>query len=196
MRHHRPVQLEVFYYPQSVTLDNGPTCVVPYSQYWTTNHEDSSDNFSGPDHLFTQGGTRDGERPQNNPDDLEERDKLINGAVSALEWPLVRQHKVLVPAGSAVLCSHNIYHRASRRKVPDEDQPRFMWRIWVYRTTEPAPAPESVTRDDYGAWSGRDLMTGVDLTTEATDDNPSYMSSSHPWLNVCKTILGKFVGAT
>jgi len=76
MRHHRPVQLEVFYYPDEVTLDNGPTCVIPYSHYWTTNHEDSSDNFSGPDHLFTQGGTRDGERPQQNNDDLEERDQV------------------------------------------------------------------------------------------------------------------------
>ena len=73
MRHHRPVQLEIFYYPDEVTLDNGPTCVIPYSHYWTTNHEDSSDNFSGPDHLFTKGGTRDGERPQKDPEDIVER---------------------------------------------------------------------------------------------------------------------------
>ena len=55
-----------------------------------------------------------------------ERDKLMNGAVSRLEWPLVAQHKVVVPAGSAVLCSHNMYHRASRRNVPDHDRPRYM----------------------------------------------------------------------
>ena len=34
--------------------------------------------------------------------------------------------EIVVPAGSAALCSHNIYHRASRRHVPDEDRPRFM----------------------------------------------------------------------
>ena len=168
MRHHRPVQLEIFYYPQEVTLDNGPTCVIPYSHYWTTNHEDSSDNFSGPDHLFTEGGTRDGERPQTDPDDLEERDMLMTGAVSNTEWPLVRQHKVVVPAGSAVLASHNIYHRASRRNVPDEERPRFMWRTWIYRTTEPQASGS--TRAGFGPWSGLDTMTGVELTAEATED--------------------------
>ena len=53
--------------PQDVTLDNGPTCVVPYSHYWTTNHEDSSDNFSGPDHLFTEGGSSMGYPPREWP---------------------------------------------------------------------------------------------------------------------------------
>ena len=153
--------------PDEVTLDNGPTCVIPYSHYWTTNHEDSSDNFSGPDHLFTAGGTRDGERPQQDPDDLNERDQLITGAVSSLGWPLVRQHKVVVPAGSAVLCSNNIYHRASRRHVENKDRPRFMWRTWVYRTTEPRVTGN--TRADFGApWGGLDAMTGVDLTETGT----------------------------
>ena len=51
MRHHRPIQAEVLYYPQETTLENGPTFVIPYSLYWTTNHESSEGNFSGPDHL-------------------------------------------------------------------------------------------------------------------------------------------------
>lgn len=31
MRHHRPVQAELLYYPQATTLTNGPTYVIPYS---------------------------------------------------------------------------------------------------------------------------------------------------------------------
>ena len=46
---------------------------------------------------------------------------------------------------------------------------RYMWRIWVYRTTEPQTS-NSTTRADFGAWSGLDTMTGVDLTEEATRD--------------------------
>jgi hypothetical protein len=145
--------------------------VIPHSHYWTTNHEDSSDNFSGPDHLFTKGGTRDGERPQNDPDDLVERDELINGAVSGLGWPLVKQHKIVVPAGSAALCSHNIYHRASRRNVPDADRPRFMWRTWVYRTTEPQATADFSGKDEDSFWNtGVDPLTGIDVTEEATQD--------------------------
>eukprot|EP01043_Picozoa_sp_COSAG02_P063250 COSAG02_NODE_8916_length_2401_cov_2.028671_2_plen_429_part_00 len=147
------------------------SCVIPHSHYWTTNHEDSSDNFSGPDHLFTKGGTRDGERPQNDPDDLVERDELINGAVSDLGWPLVKQHKIVVPAGSAALCSHNIYHRASRRNVPDADRPRFMWRTWIYRTTEPQATANFSDKDEDSFWNtGVDTLTGIEVTEEATQD--------------------------
>ena len=46
MRHHRPCQLEIFYYPQDVTLHNGPTAIIPFSNYWTTDHEGGSDGFS------------------------------------------------------------------------------------------------------------------------------------------------------
>ena len=145
-------------------------CVIPYSHYWTTNHEDSSDNFSGPDHLFTHGGSRDGERPQKDPADLVERDELINGAVSGLGWPLVKQHKVIVPAGSAVLCSHNIYHRASRRNVLDDDRPRYMWRTWIYRTTEPHATADFGDKDKDSFWTGLDALTGIEATEEATQD--------------------------
>ena len=38
-RSHRPDWLIFFYYPQAVTLDNGPTEIVPSSQFWTTDIE-------------------------------------------------------------------------------------------------------------------------------------------------------------
>ena len=145
MRHHRPVQLEIFYYPQTTTVENGPTFVVPYSQYWTTNQETSSDNFSGPDHLdfdFTYA-----DRLEGHPD-LDLRDQRLSSAITKLKWPLVHPHSVTIPAGSAVPASHNLYHRASRRTDPEhvrDESPRFMWRCWCYRTHEPSRAPAGTT---------------------------------------------------
>lgn len=174
MRHHRPVQLEVFYYPQEVTIDNGPTFVVPYSQYWTTNHEDSTDNFSGPDHLDFDFAFSD--RMENHPD-LKARDDRLTDAVLGLQWPLVQPERVIVPAGSAVLASHNIYHRASRQNYSEQERlarPRYMWRVWVYRTTEPEPAAADVTLSDLRGggerWSGLDTLSGVDLALQTPPD--------------------------
>jgi len=50
-RHHQTVQIEMLYYPQDVTEVMGPTATVPYSHYWTFNHEENHDNFAGADHL-------------------------------------------------------------------------------------------------------------------------------------------------
>ena len=50
-RHHHAVQVELLYYPQDVLEDMGPTAIVPYSQYWTFNHEENHENFAGADHL-------------------------------------------------------------------------------------------------------------------------------------------------
>ncbi len=50
-RHHQAVQIEMLYYPQAVTPEMGPTAAVPYSQYWTFNHEENHDNFAGADQL-------------------------------------------------------------------------------------------------------------------------------------------------
>ena len=47
-RHHQAVQIEMLYYPQAVREDMGPTATVPYSHYWTFNHEENHDNFAGP----------------------------------------------------------------------------------------------------------------------------------------------------
>ena len=44
-RNHQPVQIEMLYYPQAVAEDMGPTALVPYSHYWTFNHEENNDNF-------------------------------------------------------------------------------------------------------------------------------------------------------
>ena len=55
VRHQRPVQLEILYYPQRVTRKSGATGTIPYSQYYYHNHEEDHeedhDNFAGADHL-------------------------------------------------------------------------------------------------------------------------------------------------
>ena len=50
-RHHQSIQLEMLYYPQEVTEMMGPTKIIPFTQYWTFNHEENHDNFAGADHL-------------------------------------------------------------------------------------------------------------------------------------------------
>jgi hypothetical protein len=148
MRHHRPIQAEILYYPQATTLLNGPTFVVPYSHYWTTNHESSEGNFSGPDHLdFWQA-------PASEP---AQRQAQLAISVRRLGWPLVKAHPVLVPAGSFVIISHNTYHRGSRKLDSiggGGGRPRFMWRMYCYRTTEPPRAPPGCTlRGAFGRWA-------------------------------------------
>ena len=47
MRHHRPVQAEILYYPQAVARTSGATGTIPYSQYYYHNHEEDNHNFAG-----------------------------------------------------------------------------------------------------------------------------------------------------
>ena len=58
MRHHRPIQLEILYYPQVVTRRSGPTGTIPYSHYWHLNHEENHDNFAGAGALQSDIGFR------------------------------------------------------------------------------------------------------------------------------------------
>lgn len=68
------------------------------------------------------------------------RDALKTG------WPLVYSFEAApLRAGSVVLYSHNTFHRGNHRRDDWrtwQDNPRFMWRFWLYRTTD-AEAEES-----------------------------------------------------
>ncbi len=151
-RHHQAVQIEMLYYPQDVREDMGPTATVPYSQYWTFNHEENHDNFAGADHLdfayHLSGMERvpiSGPRSEYALADIVNRttdhDVRMREAVSNLAWPLCRPFEVgPLKAGSVVLYSHNLIHRGNHRRDDWrtwKDNPRFMWRFWLYRTTEP-----------------------------------------------------------
>ena len=151
-RHHHAIQLEMLYYPQEVKADMGPTATVPYSQYWTFNHEENHDNFAGADHLDFGYQISGMERvpisgPRSNYDiedivnQTTDHDIRMRQSVLDLKWPLCQTYEVgPLKAGSVVLYSHNLLHRGNHRR--DDWQtwktnPRFMWRFWLYRTTEP-----------------------------------------------------------
>ena len=194
-RHHQAVQIEMLYYPQAVSDDMGPTATVPYSHYWTFNHEENHDNFAGADHLDFGYQLNGMERePVSGPDSKYDVDDIVQrrtahdirmrDAVTDLKWPLVRQIEATpLRAGSIVLYSHNTFHRGNHRRDDWRtwtDNPRFMWRFWLYRTAEPT-ASSGVDGAPEVSWSGVDPMTGVDLA-EAEDDVTVVWRHHHHWM--------------
>ena len=175
-RHHHAIQVEMLYYPQKVKMDMGPTAVVPYSQYWTFNHEENHDNFAGADHLdfsYQLSGMEripiSGPKSPYSVDDIvnqnTEHDARMRKAVLDLQWPLCEPFEVgPLKAGSVVLYSHNLLHRGNHRRDNWQswrDNPRFMWRFWLYRTTEStrSSVSEPVSWDD----NNEDRVTGMNL---------------------------------
>ena len=197
-RHHQAVQVEMLYFPQAVGAAMGPTATVPYSQYWTFNHEENHDNFAGADHLDFAYQIEGLERVSvSGPDSAYDADDIaarrtahdirMRKAVADTGWPLVQPFEVApLPAGSVVLYSHNVFHRGNHR-VDDwrtwKENPRFMWRFWIYRTTDPATAADAggdVERD----WRelGVDPLTGIDLSA-AGDEVTVLWRYHHHWMH-------------
>lgn len=175
-RHHHAIQIEMLYYPHAVKEDMGPTAVMPYSQYWTFNHEENHDNFAGADHLDFQYHKEGMERlPVSGPNstyDTEDirlrktaHDKRMREALEQTGWPLASQFEVgPLQAGSVILVSHNLFHRGNHRRDDWrtwQDNQRFMWRFWLYRTTESdAEHANEVNWRDLAV----DPMTGIGLS--------------------------------
>jgi hypothetical protein len=141
LRHHHLETIDMFYYPQTVTETMAPTALVPHSQYWTFDHDENNDNICIEmlDYNFVR--ERMGEHP-----DLAERDRRFDSAVAGTQWPLVRQVKLCVRAGSVVLMNQNCFHRGQRRSDDPSrwaENPRYLWRFWLYRTAEPPLAQAS-----------------------------------------------------
>ena len=150
-RHHHAVQIEMLYYPQAVLSDMGPTATVPYSQYWTFNHEENHDNFAGADHLDFDYQLSMEREPISGPRSKYSREDIVGkrtlhdirmrDAVLNLNWPLCKPFEAgPLDAGSVVLYSHNLLHRGNHRRDDFKnwkEKPRFMWRFWLYRTRQP-----------------------------------------------------------
>ncbi|MEE2752629.1 MAG: HEAT repeat domain-containing protein [Candidatus Latescibacterota bacterium] len=191
-RHHQAVQVEMLYYPQDVHEDMGPTATIPYSQYWTYNHEENQDNFAGADHLDFEYHLSHMERvPVSGPDSNYDVEDIINQrtahdirmreSVTNTGWPLMKQLEAgPLRAGSVLLYSHNTFHRGNHRRDDWrtwKDHPRFMWRFWLYRTTD-APCEVDVPE---ASWSGVDPLTNTDLD-EATDDTTTVWRYHNYWM--------------
>ena len=193
-RHHQAVQIEMLYYPQDVRADMGPTATIPYSQYWTFNHEENHDNFAGADHLDfayqlsgMEGESVSGRDAKYNVEEIVQQktahDIRMRNAVTDTGWPLVQPFEVApLRAGSVVLYSHNTFHRGNHRRDDWnqwQDNPRFMWRFWLYRTTDAhseSPAPTI-------AWNDPpvDPLTQIDLS-QAGEDATTLWSYHDHWI--------------
>lgn len=201
-RHHQAVQIEMLYYPQDVTEVMGPTATVPYSHYWTFNHEENQDNFAGADHLDFEYQISGMEGvPVSGPDsdyDWEDvvlrrtaHDVRMREAVSNTGWPLVKPLEAApLRAGSVLLYSHNTFHRGNHRRDDWrlwDEHPRFMWRFWIYRTTEPGEGDDNDAPAET-AWRelGVDPLTGVDLR-EASDDTTVVWRYHNHWMRTGRT---------
>ncbi len=205
VRHHQAVQIEMLYYPQAVTEQMGPTATVPYSQYWTFNHEENHDNFAGADHLDFDYALSGMERePISGPDSKYARADIINArtahdirmreAVTKTGWPLVYEFAAApLQAGSVILYSHNTFHRGNHRRDNWriwQKNPRFMWRFWLYRTTDveldaEAAKDKSITKISWHNL-GVDPMTKIDLSA-VSDDITAVWRYHYHWIKTCQT---------
>jgi hypothetical protein len=170
LRHHHLETIDLFYYPQEVPEAMGPTALMPHSQYWTFDHDENNDNICLEflDYNFVR------EKMGANPD-LAERDRRLDSAVAGTQWPLVHQVKLCVPAGSVVLMNPNCFHRGQRRSDDPSlwvENPRYMWRFWMYRTTEPPQAPASDPSPSEHENACMRLLPAVDPLTGIPLDSP------------------------
>ncbi len=183
-RHHQAVQIEMLYYPQDVSKEMGPTATVPYSQYWSFDSEENQDNFAGAEHLdFNYHISGMEGKPVSGPDSQYDTDDIVHqrtahdlrmrDAVTNTGWPLVEQLEAApLRAGSIAFYSHNTFHRGNHRRDDWNkwaDNPRFMWRFWIYRTTEPNPALHDAPSEIDWNGLGVDPMTQTDLSHVGDD---------------------------
>ena len=200
-RHHQAVQIEMLYYPQAVHEDMGPTATIPYSHYWTFDHEENHDNFAGADHLDfnyqlsgMEGEPVSGSDSKYDTEDIVHartaHDLRMRDAVINTGWPLVKQFEAApLLAGSVLLYSHNTFHRGNHRRddwQTWQDNPRFMWRFWLYRTTDPISLNSNPPAEVRWNNPGVDPLTDIDLT-EVSEDVTVIWRYHHHWMKTGQT---------
>lgn len=153
-RSHRPNWALLFYYPQDVTTENGPTELILGTQYWTKDFEKPDGtwhSFDGIDRAFT--------REELANEDLSFRDRRLNESVASLGIPNLQRKYVVVPKGSVVLCHYDILHRGSRTLPEAAD--RFMYKFHFMRTQEPTLATWQHQREFDNTNYSRGFLPGV-----------------------------------
>jgi len=200
-RHHQAVQIEMLYYPQPVREDMGPTATIPYSHYWAFNHEENHDNFAGADHLdfnyqisgLESVNVSGPDSVYDNEDVIHRRtthDIRMRDAVKNTGWPLVQPFEAApLRAGSVILYSHNTFHRGNHRRDDWrtwQDNPRFMWRFWLYRTTDTVSLSSNPPPEVNWNSLGVDPLTSIDLS-EASDDITAVWRYHDHWMKTCMT---------
>ena len=138
-RSHRPNWAMLFYYPQAVAADGGPTEVLPGSQYWTTNFEKADGSWHPGDAV-----DKTLRREELAVSDLPARDRRLAQVLNSLGIAGLQPRQLTLPAGSVVLAHYDLMHRGCRAE-PSFDGRRFMFKFYYVRTADPvaAPAPAS-----------------------------------------------------
>lgn len=129
-RSHRPDWLILFYYPQDVTAANGPTEIIPCSQYWTTDIERVDGTWRPGDPIDP-----DLDRGILSADDLDARDQALAASLQKLHIPGLERRCIEVPRGSVVIANYDLIHRGTR-KLPGQGS-RYMFKFYYARTREP-----------------------------------------------------------
>ncbi len=132
-RSHHPDWAILFYYPQQVTLRNGPTEILKGSQYWTTDFEKEDGDWHRGDPI-----DRTEKRNLLGGDDLQQRDLQLEQEIQSLGVPDVERLFLTLPKGSAVICNYDIFHRGSRSL--EGQASRYMYKFHFMRTTMPESA--------------------------------------------------------
>ena len=145
-RSHRPNWAMLFYYPQEVTLENGPTEVLPGSQYWTRDFEYGTRWHPG------DGIDRSFNEDVSAHSDLGHRDRRLAESLCRLGIEGLSPRRLPVPAGSVLLAHYDLMHRGVRQH-PDFHGRRYMYKFYFLRTREPAE-PSWRNRAQRPAYSG------------------------------------------
>ena len=153
-RTHRPNWAMLFYYPQQVTDDNGPTEVLPGTQYWTTNFENPDGTWHGGDALVKH-GRQDALRS----DDPAWREGFIEEVVESLGIAGLRRHRILVPPGGVVLAHYDLMHRGTRATA--HSGRRFMYKFYLLRTRDPNGPAWRNESEELPQIAGRECLNGI-----------------------------------
>ncbi len=126
-------------------------------------------------------------------------DIRMREAVTKTGWPLVYSFEAApLRAGSVVLYSHNTFHRGNHRRDDWrtwQENPRFMWRFWLYRTTDPDELDDDLATKISFHNLGVDPMTNLELSSVGDDITTVWRYHLH-WLKTGQTPLPRRETAT
>ena len=162
----RPIAAILFYYPQAVTDEMGPTEVLPGTQYWRGSFEDGV-QWHGDDHLDRAFDADAGRHP-----DLARRDAAITASLGVLGTGPVTRKRLCVPAGTVALLHYDLVHRGTRQATGFDGR-RYLYKFYFLRTQEPRRA----------AWNNRSPHpVGAPPATALDAGNAAIVERNWQWL--------------
>ncbi|NKB99000.1 MAG: hypothetical protein GKR90_10990 [Pseudomonadales bacterium] len=160
-RPHRSDWALLFYYPQTVTRENGPTEIVAGSQYWTKDFERSDGSWHPGDAFDRKFFT---EVMQST--DTSFRDRRNDEALASLGVPGLDRQFLTVGKGEAVICNYDIAHRGSRQGA--DQSGRYMYKFYFARTKKPVSTVPRITTESIRS----ELRPVVEYCQQWQSDHP------------------------